>query len=575
MKLGIVSEASGSYRQARLRRDVRCIGHTLSVTLTGDGEGIVTSPSRQNGWMPRIRCGSGGSTCIAHFAPDESVTLTATADPGSYAVGCTESTEGDPEDATDCVVTMDEDEHVVVEFGVPPTEDLTVTMTGGDGTIISEPAGIDCTRSGGVTSGTCTAELAGTVSLTTTLPNGSLVTDYSGDGTTDGSGVRQVRMDAPRSVSVDIPTAPQIAAFITLQTIQYLEAVSLMTPLFPFPMGGASYSGPSMAAEPAGEACPTLLGAADGGAFAFDACTGEVVQEYPFAGDRFYDAIGMVPPAGMGGRSQLLVTGQNWVHCYVEDSGVTDSCAGLAYADVPDAQPLAEDDPTAGAVMVDRRAGVVRFVVFSPAHGYFDCHPDWIASGYHVSGQLASAVASGAPYLPFTPPDEALVVSWSYDGGTEKLGLLYHVDMDARSEDPEPVGTRVGELSGNDPRRIRCDLGSGICAVSDFAHDLLTIILWDGAGLPTIGEATAAGQIADGPVGIDVFGHRIVTAGFNDDHYTIIEVDGAGGILSTTTSPLPEGCTQPGHAMFLEDGANTVVVSCWGSGGIAYIPNAF
>ena len=100
----------------------------------------------------------------------------------------------------------------------------------------------------------------------------------------------------------------------------------------------------------------------------------------------------------------------------------------------------------------------------------------------------------------------------------------------------------------------------------------MTAILWDGSGTPTIGATASVGAL---PVGIDVLGSRVVSTGFDDDTYSITEFDGAGALVGTTSTAVPVGCSQPGHAMFLGSTNDAVVVSCFGSDSIAYIPEAF
>src|SRR5690606_3210618 len=210
----------------------------------------------------------------------------------------------------------------------------------------------------------------------------------------------------------------------------------------------------------------------------------------------------------------------------------------------------------------------IEFMRFRPDWGSFQWLPTFVSiPGLDGAGMIRSAVAGGAPAEEFTAPEQVLAVA-AMDEGPAKL---FHIDL---SGDERQI-TEVGELEGSDPRRLRCDLESGMCAVSDFSGSRITILRWDGSSAPGITDATAEGAIAKGPVGIDVFGRRIVSAGFDDNRYSILEVDEAGKIVSVTTKDLPEGCTKPGHAKFLRDATNTVVVSCWERTRIAVIPQAF
>jgi len=95
----------------------------LSVTRTGSGQGNVASAPAG------IDC---GATCLAQFDAPTTVTLTATAEPGSAFVGWTGACTGA---ATNCTVTTDEARSVEARFDdvEPPTvtvpEDLHVVAT--------------------------------------------------------------------------------------------------------------------------------------------------------------------------------------------------------------------------------------------------------------------------------------------------------------------------------------------------------------------------------------------------------------------------------------------------------------
>lgn len=129
--------------------------------------------------------------------------------------------------------------------------------------------------------------------------------------------------------------------------------------------------------------------------------------------------------------------------------------------------------------------------------------------------------------------------------------------------------TVVGDV-GNDPRRLRC-LGT-VCAVSNFGSDSLTLATWDGATSVAI---TATQAVGDGPIGIDLAqdGANVIVAstGFHDSTYTLTTVAPNGSVVSSDTLPAPIGCDQPGHALWLDDPAQSLVLSCFGSNAIAVI----
>jgi len=134
------------------------------------------------------------------------------------------------------------------------------------------------------------------------------------------------------------------------------------------------------------------------------------------------------------------------------------------------------------------------------------------------------------------------------------------------------LGTLVGDV-GNSPRRIRCLPSHDLCAVSNFASDSLTIVQWDGVGTAAI---TATVAVGDGPVGIDLVADganvKVVSTGFGDDTYTITTLGPTGTVVGQPdTNPVPAGCVDPGHAIWLPNAPGTIVVTCKGSNGYAVI----
>lgn len=125
-------------------------------------------------------------------------------------------------------------------------------------------------------------------------------------------------------------------------------------------------------------------------------------------------------------------------------------------------------------------------------------------------------------------------------------------------------GTFVGTL-GNDTRKIRCKIP--VCAVSNFGGQV-TILVWDGTHPPQIG-----GTIPETPnaVGIDIRAvgddREILSADFTNNTWTLTKVNATGEILTSTTTPVPEGCMNPGHGIFVTDPQSNVVyvvLSCNG-----------
>ena len=139
-------------------------------------------------------------------------------------------------------------------------------------------------------------------------------------------------------------------------------------------------------------------------------------------------------------------------------------------------------------------------------------------------------------------------------------GELWYGDY--ASEFTHASSVFVGELGVN-PRRIRCL--SGVCAVSSWRDGYLTLISWpDTSEPPAITDRQIVGN---GPVGIDLIEDGsnvlVVSTGYNDNTYAITTVASDGSVVSSETLYAPDGCTAPGHAIWIEDGGTKkVVLSC-------------
>src|SRR5437867_1689731 len=162
---------------------------TLSVVREGTGGGTVRSGDG------RIVC---GAACAADYDNGSSVTLTATADPGSTFDGWR---GGDCAGTGACTVTLSASTTVFASFGVfrPATFTLTVTVNNagtGSGTVTSNDGGINnCGTS-------CSASYdSGTpVTLTARPATGSIFTGWSGCDAVSGT-TCTVTMNAARSVT--------------------------------------------------------------------------------------------------------------------------------------------------------------------------------------------------------------------------------------------------------------------------------------------------------------------------------------------------------------------------------------
>ena len=155
----------------------------VSVTTTGSGTGtVISSPSGMN-------CGSNGTVCSASFASGAAVTFTQTPDAGSHftgwAGGCTGSGS--------CVLDMNSDKQLSVGFDANP--DLTVSFPGnGNGTVTSNPAGINCTSG-------CDARFSPGTVVTLTATSATGTTFVGWGGACSGTGSCSVTMSGDQTVT--------------------------------------------------------------------------------------------------------------------------------------------------------------------------------------------------------------------------------------------------------------------------------------------------------------------------------------------------------------------------------------
>jgi len=168
------------------------VNYTLSVSKTGSGTGTVTSSPAG------INC---GSECSAEYESGTEVTLSASEDPGSLftgwsGAGCSGSGE--------CKVTMTEAKSVSANFA--PAFALTLTKEGGEGTVVSNPAGINC-------GGACSAsfESGKALVLTASPAAGYLFVSWKGCDTGGANG-RQCTVTMSKAKAV-------VAKFIPSYTI--------------------------------------------------------------------------------------------------------------------------------------------------------------------------------------------------------------------------------------------------------------------------------------------------------------------------------------------------------------------
>lgn len=163
---------------------------TVTINKNGTGTGTVTSNPAG------INC---GGDCTGTYTGGTTVTLTATADGGSVFTGWN---GGGCTGAGTCVVSTNAT--VTATFTLTPPQQITVTVNKngtGDGTVTSNPAGINC-------GGDCTGTYPGgtTVTLTPSPIAGSLFAGWSGGCT--GPGICQVASTATVTATFNVLPPP-------------------------------------------------------------------------------------------------------------------------------------------------------------------------------------------------------------------------------------------------------------------------------------------------------------------------------------------------------------------------------
>ena len=163
-------------------------GNALSVSVSGNGR-VVSAPAG-------IDC---GATCSTHFDPATSVTLSATPATGQVFGGWGGDCAGT---AASCTLTMEAARTVTASFNAPPPSSFTLGVNvSGNGTLRSQPAGIDC-------GSTCNAPFAANTSvvLSATPTAGSTFAGWSG-ACSNASGTCTVTMDAAKTVTANFAVA--------------------------------------------------------------------------------------------------------------------------------------------------------------------------------------------------------------------------------------------------------------------------------------------------------------------------------------------------------------------------------
>ena len=139
---------------------------TLNLAATGTGSGTVTANT--GGLSCQMTGATATGTCISQYDQGAAVTLTAAPASGSTFAGWTGGCSGS---VATCALTLSKTTNVQADFAATPRQ-VTLTLSGsGNGTVVSLPAGLSCTRTGGATTGSCAAAFSeGTLLLLTATP---------------------------------------------------------------------------------------------------------------------------------------------------------------------------------------------------------------------------------------------------------------------------------------------------------------------------------------------------------------------------------------------------------------------
>ena len=202
----------------------------------------------------------------------------------------------------------------------------------------------------------------------------------------------------------------------------------------------------------------------------------------------------------------------------------------LGNALVFDAVHFGGDPQFPQALFVDGGSGNINWITFRNLAFGPDLHE--VVSQPLIPGR-AWANATGLPISAFAHKvgQPVLVAT---DG---QPGQLYLADpavfADPTAFDAEP--TFIGNV-GMEPRKVRCL--NGVCVVSNFGSDSLTIVLWDGGDTATIVDEVLVGL---GPVGIDlrmVQGNvSVISTALNDNTYNITDVAFDGTVIQMSVMP--------------------------------------
>lgn len=216
-----------------------------------------------------------------------------------------------------------------------------------------------------------------------------------------------------------------------------------------------------------------------------------------------------------------------------------------------DALPYDGDPTSSGYCYVNHTLGNVSLLVYDSGMGFFQ-NAGTVSNFPDATGQAVSAfVRDGGSMLAIT------------DGAP---GRLYYHDL----ADPFAPAVYVDDV-GDAPRRVRS--AGEVAAVANYGSDSLTIVTWLQTDYVAVATTVSVG---DGPVGIDLMelpggNVAIVSTGLNDDTWWLTVVAPDGDVVSNSGHALPAGITGPGHAVWLRDDNDRIMISGHTSGSVAVV----
>ncbi|MFO7545575.1 MAG: InlB B-repeat-containing protein [Trueperaceae bacterium] len=407
------------------------------------------------------------------------VTVTAVPDPGQTLTSWGGACAGTPAGQDSCVVAMDADKNVNVNF--KPVHTLTVVVGGtGSGTVTSTPGGIDCTG------GTCTADFVEGQSVTLSA-QANLGSNFTGwGGACSGTTTCQVVMSGDRTVNATF----NLGIFPVDVTI------------------GGNGTG-TVTSEPPDIDCTTVGGPGGVCSDTFPYGTDVTLSASAGTGSGF---------AGWSGDCNGLIT-----TCSFKVEGVVD--VGATFTLEKRQLAVTKDGSGAGTV-TSTPSGI-------DCGG--DCSEDY---DYDTSVTLTAAPATGSSFAGWggacSGSQTTCVVSM-----TANLSVTANFTLETHSLTTSVTGD--GSVT-SDPSGITCSGAGGDCQETFDYDTSVTLTAAPGTGSTFAGWSGAC-ELSTNPVcAFAMTTDRSVTATFTLDAMTLSTVVTGGGSGNVTSDPAGVDC---------------------------------